>query len=114
MSLIQAVSSCLLLVLLAAAAVATRQLDSDSTAQQPQQHPSEVAANNYPSYEVALVNSSCHGFLIGIGTQKGELQAGSCAEVLAAICLRHAATSKQQCAAAPMPASALIVQLCLC
>jgi hypothetical protein len=91
MCLLQSVSVSCLLVLLASAAAATRQLDSDSAAQQPQQEPSPLVATSAASYEAALANSSCHGFLIGIGTQKGELQA--------AICLhwrQHAATSQQQ------------------
>jgi len=40
-----------------------------------QRHATSVQHDNTagkPTYEAALFNSSCHGFLLGIGTQKGK------------------------------------------
>jgi hypothetical protein len=58
----------LLLGLLLAGATATRQLEAAPDATKGSRDPSQTL-----TYHEALSNSSCHGFLIGIGTQKGVL-----------------------------------------
>jgi hypothetical protein len=65
---------CLVLLLVAAAAVeavASRQLDTPQQ-KQAARHGS-TSTYEQLSYQKALANSSCHGFLIGIGTQKGRV-----------------------------------------
>jgi hypothetical protein len=64
---------CLLLVLVITN-VASRQLESDVEAQQlnrNQKAETSIIQQLQLSYKQALANSSCHGFLVGIGTQKG-------------------------------------------
>lgn len=64
--------ACLVLLLVAAAAVeavASRQLD---TPQQKKAAQHTSSTFKQLSYQKALSNSSCHGFLIGVGTQKGR------------------------------------------
>jgi hypothetical protein len=95
--------SCFLLVLLASAAVATRQLEFDSAAQQLQEGPAPLVNITAASYKLALADSSCHGFLIGIGTQKGELQAVS-----------YAVTCWKQSASDTLPITSSSVQLHQC
>lgn len=66
--------ACLVLLLVAAAAlesVATRQLDTPQHKKAAQHGSSSTFVQL--SYKKALANSSCHGFLIGIGTQKGRV-----------------------------------------
>lgn len=59
---------CLVAVLLLSGAAATRQLEAEPEATRGSRDPSQTL-----TYREALSNSSCHGFLIGIGTQKGVL-----------------------------------------
>jgi hypothetical protein len=68
---------CLLVVLVTTKA-ASRQLEPDVEVQQHnRRQTADKAASSQQlrlSYTQALANSSCHGFLIGIGTQKGMTQ----------------------------------------
>jgi hypothetical protein len=58
----------LLLCLLLLGAAATRQLEAEPEATKGSRDPGQTL-----TYREAVSNSSCHGFLIGIGTQKGVL-----------------------------------------
>lgn len=58
-----------------AACCLARELGGAGTAERrPVNSVQHVTADRTMSYEAALSNSSCHGFLLGIGTQKGMHQ----------------------------------------